>query len=84
MRCKFEVDDDSNESWTEERDDLPLYPGARIPHSGRFYLIIDGPRYVADWESASISAMISVKRRGQSSPGKPTVNVDLPESEHQP
>jgi hypothetical protein len=62
MLCTFEVDGDPRARWTEQRDDLPLYQGSNIPHIGHFYEIVDEPRYVADWESASISANFVVKQ----------------------
>jgi hypothetical protein len=61
MRCTFEVDGEPRETWAEERDDLPLYRGGQVRHENRAYEIVDGPRYVADWESASISASFVMK-----------------------
>jgi hypothetical protein len=61
MRCAFQVDGDPRETWEEERSDLPLYQGGRVDHCDRVYEIIDGPRYEADWESATVSASFVVK-----------------------
>jgi hypothetical protein len=61
MRCTFDVDGDPDAAWSEERDDLPLYPGNEVTHHGTAYAIVDGPHYGADWESASINATFVVK-----------------------
>jgi hypothetical protein len=45
----------------QERDDLPLYEGNEVTHEGVAYAVVDGPHYVADWESASISVTFVVK-----------------------
>ena len=61
MRCRFDVDGEPDAAWSEERDDLPLYPGSEVTHDGTAYAIVEGPRYGADWESASIHATFVVK-----------------------
>jgi hypothetical protein len=61
MRCTFHVDGDPTAGWSEERDDLPLDRGDTITHARRVYEVIDGPRYDADWESATISASLVIK-----------------------
>jgi hypothetical protein len=61
MRCTFDLDGEPRASWTEEREDLPLYVGNEVTHRGSAYAIVDGPHYVADWESASIGATFVVK-----------------------
>jgi hypothetical protein len=61
MRCTFDLDGEPRASWTQERQDLPLYVGNEVTHQGSAYAIVDGPHYVADWESASISATFVVK-----------------------
>jgi hypothetical protein len=66
MRCTFEVDGEPGETWTEERNDLPLHQGTTIPHLGRFYEIAEAPRYVADWEASSVSALVRRRRRKDS------------------
>jgi hypothetical protein len=61
MRCVFDVDGEPHASWIQERDDLPLYEGNEVTHEGIAYAVVDGPHYIADWESASISATFVVK-----------------------
>ena len=60
MRCTFHVDGDPASTWTEERDDLPLYPGDTVVQRDAAYKIIEGPHYEADWESASITTSCMV------------------------
>jgi hypothetical protein len=66
MRCTFDVDGEPDASWTEERDDLPLYQGKEVTHDGNPYTVVDGPHYVADWDSASISATFVVVKAAPS------------------
>lgn len=61
MRCTFAVEGKAKAAWAEERDDLPLYEGDAVSHNGTHYEIVEGPRYVADWETATMSATFVVK-----------------------
>ena len=61
MRCTFDIDGEPHASWTQERADLPLYVGDEVTYRGKAYAIVDGPHYIADWESASVSASFVLK-----------------------
>jgi hypothetical protein len=61
MRCMFQIDGDSRGTWTEDRTDLPLYPGDNVLLDGEAFEIIDGPQFVVDWLTAKISASFVAK-----------------------
>jgi hypothetical protein len=61
MRCMFRIDGDSRGTWSEDRADLPLYPGDTVVLDGQPFEIIDGPQFAVDWSTTKITATFVAK-----------------------
>jgi hypothetical protein len=61
MMCTFQsVGTDPDETWTEDRLDLPLTADSTVTHGGKSYILTEDVVYTADWETSTMSASCSV------------------------